>query len=88
MDRTGIVHFFSVPMEEIEKVVYEEMEPMFDDKGECYFLGASYFAAYTVYGARLEISDADERFPVIKQIVENKYGFNLKKYINKPLYEK
>ena len=82
MTMKKIAEIFVLPFEDIQKIAYEILEPMYDDTGLCYFEGAAYFVVYTTYGARIEIAEIDSRFLKIKELLET----DLYQYKNKTLY--
>lgn len=79
-----IIEIFNLPFDDIQEIAYEILEPMYDNTGICIFEGAAYFVAYTIYGARIEISEEDNRFLIIKELLET----DLSLYENKSLYVK
>ncbi|KOY81773.1 hypothetical protein I6G82_22345 [Lysinibacillus macroides] len=77
-----IAAFFNLPFEDIQEIVYEISQPMYDHTGDCFFEGSAYFVAYTIYGARIEIAEIDSRFLQIKKLIE----IDLSLQNNKVLY--
>ncbi|WP_152658432.1 hypothetical protein [Oceanobacillus sp. CFH 90083] len=79
-----IIEIFNLPFGDIQEIAYEILEPMYDTTGICIFEGAAYFVAYTTYGARIEISEEDRRFLIIKELLET----DLSLHEDKSLYVK
>lgn len=75
MEVEKIASLFQIPTEDIFELWYEELEAMRDETGACYFEGTSYFAVITNYGARIEISKEDARFPRLKELLESTLDF-------------
>lgn len=83
-----IAKLLNVPSEEIVTIYFEQLDPIYDEKGLSLCGGVSYFVVTTTWEARLEVFQEDDRFQELKEFFEAQCKTELSQCRNRMLYEK